>query len=114
MYFIETIYLNNLFIITQDVLIECEQKQVMSHASVQKYLSEVWTGELSDWSSWRMMALFLAMILVPAIWLLLSLPIKHKYNKVITTNTTISKSYFNPHFKCAEREGVFYNIFGSV
>ena len=33
-----------------DVLIECEQKEVVSHPSVQKYLSEVWTGHLSHWA----------------------------------------------------------------
>ena len=28
-----------------DVLIECEQKEVVAHASVQKYLSDVWVSE---------------------------------------------------------------------
>ncbi|KAK2186122.1 hypothetical protein NP493_214g02024 [Ridgeia piscesae] len=65
-----------------DVLIECEQKEVMSHAAVQKYLSEVWTGQLSHWAGWKMMVLFIAMLFVPIVWLFLSLPIKHRFNKV--------------------------------
>ncbi len=65
-----------------DVLIECEQKEVVSHPSVQKYLSEVWTGHLSNWAGWRMMLLFVVMLFVPPVWLAFSLPFKHKFNKV--------------------------------
>ncbi len=66
-----------------DVLIDCEQKVVVAHASVQRYLSEVWTGHLSHWSGWKMMMLFLCLLCVPPVWLAFSLPNKHiRFNKV--------------------------------
>ena len=65
-----------------DVLIECEQKEVVSHPSVQKYLSEVWTGHLSHWAGWKMIMLFSALLFIPPVWLAFSLPIKHRFNKV--------------------------------
>ena len=65
-----------------DVLIECEQKDVVSHPSVQKYLSEVWTGHLSHWAGWKMIMLFSALLFVPPVWLAFSLPLKHRFNKV--------------------------------
>ncbi|KAK2157499.1 hypothetical protein LSH36_190g04012 [Paralvinella palmiformis] len=65
-----------------DILIECEQKEVVSHPSVQKYLSEVWMGHLSHWSGWKMLVLFIMMLVVPPVWLALSLPFKHNFNKV--------------------------------
>lgn len=65
-----------------DVLIECEQKQVVSHPSVQKYLSDVWTGHLSHWAGWKMIMLFCALLFIPPIWLAFSLPLKHRFNKV--------------------------------
>ena len=66
-----------------DILIECEQKEVVSHASVQRYLSEVWTGHLSHWPGWKMMMLFCALLFVPPVWLAFSIPNRHiKFNKV--------------------------------
>lgn len=65
-----------------DVLIECEQKEVMSHAAVQKHLTEVWMGRLSEWSSWKMLLLFASLLLLPPVWLVFSLPIKHSLNKI--------------------------------
>lgn len=65
-----------------DVLIDCEQKEVVSHPSVQKYLSEVWTGHLSNWAGWKMLLLFGALLLIPPVWLTFSLPFKHRFNKV--------------------------------
>ncbi len=66
-----------------DVLIECEQKEVVSHPSVQRYLSEVWTGHLSHWSGWMMLLLFCILLLVPPVWLAFSIPNKHiRFNKV--------------------------------
>ena len=54
----------------------------MAHAAVQKYLSEVWTGQLSHWSGWHMLVLFVALLLLPPVWLAFSLPLRHRYNKV--------------------------------
>ena len=66
----------------QDVLIECEQKDVVSHPLVQRYLSDVWMGKLTHWSGWRMILLFCALLFIPIIWLIFSLPIKHMFNKI--------------------------------
>ena len=65
-----------------DVLIECETKEVVSHPSVQKYLSEVWMGHLTHWSGWKMIMLFCALLFIPPVWLAFSLPFKHRFNKV--------------------------------
>ena len=66
-----------------DVLIECEQKEVVSHPSVQRYLSEVWTGHLSHWSGWMMILFFSTLLFIPPVWLALSIPNKHiRFNKV--------------------------------
>ena len=65
-----------------DVLIECEQKDVVSHPSVQKHLSEVWMGRLTDWAGWKMMMMFMAMLFIPPVWLAFSLPIRHRFNRV--------------------------------
>ena len=65
-----------------DVLIECEQKEVVSHPAVQKYLSEVWMGHLAQWAGWKMMMLFVALLFIPPVWLAFSLPVRHKYNRV--------------------------------
>ena len=66
-----------------DILIECEQKEVVADAVVQRYLSEVWTGYLSHWSAVKMMLLFCVLLFVPPVWLAFSLPNKHiRFNKV--------------------------------
>ena len=65
-----------------DMLIDCEQKDVVSHESVQEYLTQVWTGHLSNWGSGTLMALFVASLLLPPIWLLLSLPLWHQLDRV--------------------------------
>lgn len=64
-----------------DVLIEHEQKEVVSHPSVQKYLSEVWMGNLK-WTTWKIVMLFLIFLFIPLVWLIVSLPLKQRYNKV--------------------------------
>lgn len=64
-----------------DVLIECEQKEVVSHPTIQKYLSDVWMGGI-QWKTWKIILLFLAFIICPPVWIVFSLPLKHKYNKV--------------------------------
>ena len=64
-----------------DVLIENEQKQVISQPAVQRYLSEVWVGNLK-WSTWKIIMLFIVFLFIPVVWLIISLPLKHKYNKI--------------------------------
>ncbi|XP_041932384.1 transient receptor potential cation channel, subfamily N, member 1 [Alosa sapidissima] len=64
-----------------DCLIECRQKGVVSHPAVQKYLTEVWFGSL-QWDSWKILLLFFGLLLCPPLWLVLSLPLKHRFNTI--------------------------------
>lgn len=64
-----------------DVLIENEQKEVVAHPSVQKYLSDVWIGSL-NWSTWKILLLFLFMLVCPLAWIVFSLPTNNRLNKV--------------------------------
>ncbi|XP_033121320.1 serine/threonine-protein phosphatase 6 regulatory ankyrin repeat subunit C-like isoform X2 [Anneissia japonica] len=64
-----------------DVLIECEQKEVVSHPSVQRYLSVIWMGGL-DWASWRIILLFFTFIFLPPVWIVFSLPLKQRFNRL--------------------------------
>ncbi|XP_047530472.1 serine/threonine-protein phosphatase 6 regulatory ankyrin repeat subunit B [Vanessa atalanta] len=64
-----------------DVLIENEQKEVIAHTVVQRYLQELWRGSLK-WTGIKIMFLFFAFIICPPVWLVFSLPLGHKYNKV--------------------------------
>ena len=64
-----------------DVLIEHEQKEVVAHPAVQKYLSDVWVGNL-HWTTWRLIMLFLTFLFLPIVWLIFSLPLRHRFNKV--------------------------------
>lgn len=62
-----------------DVLIELERKDVVAHSAVQKYLSEVWMGNLK-WPAWQIMLLFLAFIFCPVTWMACSLPLHRLAN----------------------------------
>ncbi|XP_063968080.1 serine/threonine-protein phosphatase 6 regulatory ankyrin repeat subunit B-like isoform X1 [Lytechinus pictus] len=64
-----------------DVLMECQQKDVVAHPSVQKYLSDVWVGNL-NWASWKIVLLFFVLVIFPPIWVFFSLPLKHRFNKL--------------------------------
>ncbi|KAH9498484.1 hypothetical protein Btru_007628 [Bulinus truncatus] len=64
-----------------DVLIDMEQKEVVAHPAVQKYLSDVWMGELR-WANWKIVMLFFTLLFIPPVWVLFSLPSKHRFNKV--------------------------------
>ncbi|XP_055683322.1 serine/threonine-protein phosphatase 6 regulatory ankyrin repeat subunit A isoform X2 [Lutzomyia longipalpis] len=64
-----------------DVLIENEQKEVIAHTVVQRYLQELWRGSL-NWAGWRMMLLLVAFIVIPPVWIMFTLPLGHKYNKI--------------------------------
>jgi len=65
-----------------DLLIECEQKDVVSHESVQDYLTEIWTGHCTNLGSGSIMALFVVSLLLPPVWLILSLPLGHRLDRV--------------------------------
>ncbi|KAG5842672.1 hypothetical protein ANANG_G00180100 [Anguilla anguilla] len=64
-----------------DCLIEGQQKAVVAHPAVQKYLSEVWCGSLR-WASWKMALLFFCLLMCPPLWLAVSLPLRHNFNTV--------------------------------
>lgn len=64
-----------------DVLIENEQKEVIAHTVVQRYLQELWRGAL-DWSGFRTMILFIFFVICPPVWVVFALPLGHKYNNV--------------------------------
>uniref|UniRef100_A0A8D0GQK8 Ion transport domain-containing protein n=1 Tax=Sphenodon punctatus TaxID=8508 RepID=A0A8D0GQK8_SPHPU len=64
-----------------DCLIECEQKDVVAHPAVQKYLTEVWYGGLK-WAPWKIALLFFSFLACPPVWLVFSLPLKHRFNKI--------------------------------
>ena len=69
---------NNQFI---DILIETEQKMVISEYVVQQYLQEIWNGQL-DWPTWKMLGFFFCFVLIPPVWFFFSLPIEFKMNKI--------------------------------
>ena len=64
-----------------DVLIDCNQKEVVAHPTIQKYLSDVWMGGI-QWKTWKIVLLFAAFIFCPPVWIIFSLPLKHKYSKI--------------------------------
>ncbi|KAF6037451.1 hypothetical protein EB796_004242 [Bugula neritina] len=64
-----------------DVLIDCGQKEVVSHPTIQKYLSDVWMGGI-NWKTWKIFFFFLAFTICPPVWLVLSLPLRHRYCNV--------------------------------
>ncbi|KAK7485350.1 hypothetical protein BaRGS_00023449, partial [Batillaria attramentaria] len=64
-----------------DVLIENEMKEVVAHPSVQKYLSDVWIGSL-NWSTWKILLFFLSLLVIPILWIFISLPTRFHLNKI--------------------------------
>ncbi|XP_020288603.1 ankyrin-1 isoform X5 [Pseudomyrmex gracilis] len=64
-----------------DVLIENEQKEVIAHTVVQRYLQELWHGSL-NWSTFQTSLLFIAFLICPPVWIVFALPLGHKYNSV--------------------------------
>ena len=64
-----------------DVLIENEQKEVIAHTVVQRYLQELWQGSL-NWNAFRTMLLFISFLICPPVWVVFALPLGHKYNNV--------------------------------
>uniref|UniRef100_A0A8R1HXB3 ANK_REP_REGION domain-containing protein n=1 Tax=Caenorhabditis japonica TaxID=281687 RepID=A0A8R1HXB3_CAEJA len=63
-----------------DVLIENEQKEVVSYASVQRYLTEVWTARV-DWSFGKFVAFSLLVLICPPAWFYFSLPLDSRIGR---------------------------------
>lgn len=57
-----------------DVLIENEQKEVIAHTVVQRYLADLWVGGLT-WKNWKLLLLFVAFVFIPPVWVFFSLPL---------------------------------------
>ncbi|XP_063885899.1 serine/threonine-protein phosphatase 6 regulatory ankyrin repeat subunit C-like isoform X3 [Scylla paramamosain] len=72
---------DNRNIVLLDSLIEHEQKQVIAHPAVQRYLTDVWMGSL-DWPGWKVILMFLAFLCLPPVWIFFSMPLGHMYNEV--------------------------------
>lgn len=64
-----------------DVLIENEQKEVIAHTVVQRYLQELWKGNL-NWRGANHLMLFIIFIVCPPVWVVFALPLGHKYSNV--------------------------------
>lgn len=62
-----------------DILVDCDQKEVIAQPIVQQYVSEIWKGHISHWSSLKVIGLFLVLLLVPPVWIVVSLPIRHRF-----------------------------------
>jgi hypothetical protein len=62
-----------------DVLINCEQKEVLSNFIIQQTFSDIWDSNLKM-GSLKMIGIFI-LFLLPPIWLLLSLPIPIRFKK---------------------------------
>ena len=66
-----------------DMLLEHSLKQMIEHASVQRYLSDIWSGSLSHWSVWRFLLLAIGFTFFPPLTVYFCLPFKHnKYQHI--------------------------------
>jgi hypothetical protein len=63
-----------------DTLIQCEQKDVLSHVVVQQYFTDVWDQNLKM-SFGKVALIFFAILFIPIIWLILSLPVPIRNRK---------------------------------
>lgn len=64
-----------------DFLIETEQKDCVSHPTVQIYLGDVWRGDFK-WDDWKYFLLFILCLMCPPFWAFLCLPWKDRFHKV--------------------------------
>ncbi|KAF8774112.1 Ankyrin-1 like protein [Argiope bruennichi] len=64
-----------------DVLIELQQKEVVAHPAVQKYLTDLWMGSL-QWASWKMTLMFFSFLICPLVWVAFSLPLGHRFTSI--------------------------------
>ncbi|XP_064110745.1 serine/threonine-protein phosphatase 6 regulatory ankyrin repeat subunit C-like isoform X2 [Macrobrachium nipponense] len=72
---------DNRNVVLLDSLIEHEQKEVIAHPAVQRYLNDVWMGSL-EWAGWKIFAMGVAFFFLPPIWIFFSMPLGHMYNEV--------------------------------
>ena len=63
-----------------DVLINCEQKKVISHFAVQQYLNDLWDSNMKM-NGIIIFLVFLCTLFIPIIWFVLSLPISIRLKK---------------------------------
>ncbi len=63
-----------------DVLIDCNQKNIISQYFVQEYFTDAW-GSNFKMTGIQLFLIFLSILLIPIIWLLLSLPISIRFKK---------------------------------
>lgn len=64
-----------------DFLITCDQKECVSHAVVQQYVTGIWYGDLK-WQDWKFLLLFLVAFFFPPVWIYLCLPFKNRYHYI--------------------------------
>lgn len=64
-----------------DVLIELGRKEVVAQHAVQKYLTDVWIGNLK-WAGWMFLLLFFGFLICPLIWIVVSCPFIHRLSKI--------------------------------
>ncbi|KAK3736343.1 hypothetical protein QZH41_020795, partial [Actinostola sp. cb2023] len=64
-----------------DFLITCDQKDCVSHAIVQQYVTEIWYGDLK-WQDWKFLLLFLVAFFCPPVWIYMCLPFKNRYHYI--------------------------------
>ena len=64
-----------------DSLLEDELKEVVANSAVQRYLSDIWKGNL-NWGMGKMFALFLGFLFCPPLWAYYCLPLSHNYHQI--------------------------------
>lgn len=64
-----------------DVLIELDRKDVVAQHAVQKYLTDVWMGNL-QWAGYKFVLLFFASLICPLVWIIISTPIGHRLHRI--------------------------------
>ncbi|KRZ56108.1 Ankyrin-1 [Trichinella nativa] len=95
-----------------DALIEHNQKIVVSHPSVQRYLTEVWNGGIT-WNFWQLSLFFLVLLIFPPAWIFFSLPLSYKLNEapVIKFSCHLVSHLFFTLLLSLEILRIFYPIY---
>ena len=91
-----------------DVLIENQQKEVVSYASVQRYLTEIWQGRV-EWGFWTTAAFALFVFICPPAWFYFSLPLDNRIGKCsIKRNTFLYRATDLHEFNIYNRKVVIF------
>lgn len=77
-----------------DVLIELERKDVVSQHAVQKYLTDMWIGNLK-WSGLKFIMLFFSFLIMPLVWIYVSSPFA--FNRLHRVPIIKFMSYLTAH-----------------